>query len=105
MIILLLKKGFVEKYICWFAHGEPYVPHETMLERMIDLTYSSRNIHGFMDDNSNPNKSMVIDVMRMNHDCSSKNSHNIHLDEKQNVHANNFLNFWKTSMKHYRMNI
>jgi hypothetical protein len=53
-----------------------------MLKRMIDLTYSSRNIHGFMDDNSNPNKSMVIDAMRMNHDCSSKNSHKIHLDEK-----------------------
>ena len=43
-----------------------------MLERMIDLTYSSSNIHGFMDDNSNPNKSMVIDAMRMNNDCSSK---------------------------------
>jgi len=27
----LLKKGFIEKYLFWYAHGEPYVPHETML--------------------------------------------------------------------------
>jgi hypothetical protein len=22
----LLQKGFIEKYLCWYAHREPYVP-------------------------------------------------------------------------------
>jgi hypothetical protein len=29
------KKKFIEKYMCWYAHGEPYIPHETMIERMV----------------------------------------------------------------------
>jgi hypothetical protein len=24
---LLQKKRFMEKYLCWYAYGEPYVPH------------------------------------------------------------------------------
>ena len=27
----LLQKGFIEKYLCWYAHGEPYVPHDTIV--------------------------------------------------------------------------
>jgi len=60
-------KGFVEKYLCWFAHGEPYVPYETMLERIIGSTSSSNNTHEVVDDNSNRYRSMVIDAMRINH--------------------------------------
>ena len=37
-----------------------------MVERMVGLTSSSSNVHGVVDDNSNPYKSMVMDVMRMN---------------------------------------
>jgi hypothetical protein len=32
---LLYIKKFMEKYMCWYAHEEPYVPHDTMVERMI----------------------------------------------------------------------
>jgi hypothetical protein len=26
------KKRLIEKYICWYAHKEPYVPYDTMVE-------------------------------------------------------------------------
>jgi len=26
-----LKKRIIEKYICWYAHKEPYVPYDTMV--------------------------------------------------------------------------
>jgi len=25
------KKRFMEKYSCWYAHGEPYVSHDSMI--------------------------------------------------------------------------
>ena len=37
-------KEFVKKYLCWYVHRELYVPHETMLKRILDLTSSSSNI-------------------------------------------------------------
>jgi len=27
-----LHKGFIKEYLCWYAHREPFVPHETMVE-------------------------------------------------------------------------
>ena len=47
----LLKKRFVEKYLYLFAYGEPYVPYETMLERIFGSTSTFRNIHEVVDDN------------------------------------------------------
>jgi len=52
--------------MCWYAHGEPFVPHETMVERMVETTSSASNMHGVVDDNSNPYRTMVMDAMRMN---------------------------------------
>jgi len=37
-----------------------------MVERMTDLTSSSRNIHGVVVDYSNLYRSMMMDAMRMN---------------------------------------
>ena len=62
----LLQKRFMEQYMYWYAHGEPYVPHETMVERMIGSTSSASNVHGVVDENSNPYRTMVMDTMRMN---------------------------------------
>jgi hypothetical protein len=45
MMMHLLKKRFLEKYLYWFTHGEPYVPYETILERIVGITSSSSNIH------------------------------------------------------------
>jgi hypothetical protein len=37
-----------------------------MIERMVVSTSSSSNMHGVVDDNSNPYKNMIMDAMRMN---------------------------------------
>jgi len=34
VIMHLLQKGFMKKYLCWFAYEEPYFPYKTMVERM-----------------------------------------------------------------------
>ena len=56
----------MEKYLCWYAHGEQYVPYDIMVERMVRSTFSASNVHGVIDDNNNPYRNMVIDAMRMN---------------------------------------
>ena len=61
-----LQKKFMNKQLCWFAHGEPYVPYKTMLERVIESTSSSNNMHRVVDDNSNYYKNMIMDAMQMN---------------------------------------
>jgi hypothetical protein len=45
-----------------------------MLERMIDSTSSSSNIHGVIYDNSNYYRSMVMDAMRMTNGYSGEGS-------------------------------
>ena len=50
----LLHKGFIEKYMCWYAHEEPFVPHETMVERMVESTSSAINMHRVETNNNNP---------------------------------------------------
>ena len=42
---------------------EPYVPYKIMIERMTQLTSSSSNMHGVIDDNSNSYKNIVIDAI------------------------------------------
>ena len=37
-----------------------------MIERVVGSTSSVNNVHGVVNDNSNPYKNMVMDVMRMN---------------------------------------
>ena len=63
---LLQKKRFMKKYICWYAHGEPYVLHDIMVERMVGSTFSSNNVYRVVNDNSNPYRNMVMNAMRMN---------------------------------------
>jgi hypothetical protein len=63
----LLHKGFMEDYLCWYAHGELFVRNESMVERMVGSTTSNAsNMHGVVNDNSNSYKNMIIDAMRMN---------------------------------------
>jgi hypothetical protein len=56
----------MKKYLCWYAHKEPYVTHDTIVERMVRLTSSYSNVHGVIDDNSNSYRNMVMDVIGMN---------------------------------------
>ena len=63
----LLQKEFVEKYLYWFAHEKPYVSYETMVEKTVGSTFSSSNVHEVVDDNSSSYRNMVMKVMRMNY--------------------------------------
>jgi hypothetical protein len=66
VMIHVLHKGFLEEYMCWYAHEKPFVPHETMVERMDWSTSSASNVYGVVNDNNNSYKTMVMDAMRMN---------------------------------------
>jgi len=61
----LLTKGFMEDYLCWYAHGELFVPNESMVERVVGSTSSASNMHEVGNKNSNPYRNMVMDAMRM----------------------------------------
>jgi hypothetical protein len=80
----------MEKYLCSFAHEEPYVPYKIMIEKMIMLTSSSNNVYGVIDDNSNRYRSMVMNVIRMNQDDINECSI---VDEESNVDTTIFLVF------------
>jgi len=51
---IFCKKGFMKKYLCWFAHWEPYVLYETMVKKIVGSTSSISNVHEVVDNNSNP---------------------------------------------------
>jgi len=56
----------MEKYLCWFALEEPYVPYKTIIERKVESTFSSNNIHEVVDNNSNRYRNMIMDRMKIN---------------------------------------
>jgi len=61
----LLTKRFMEDYLCWYAHGELFVPDESLEEQVVGSTSSASNMHEIGNENSNPYRYMVMDVMRM----------------------------------------
>jgi hypothetical protein len=64
--IHLLHKGFMEDYMCWYAHGELFIRNESIVERVVGSTSSASNVHRVVNENSNPYRNMVMDAMRMN---------------------------------------
>ena len=52
--------------MCWYAHIKSFVPHETMVERMVVSTSSASNVHGVEIDNNNPYRTTIMDAIRMN---------------------------------------
>jgi hypothetical protein len=78
--------------LCWFTHGEPYVPYETMIKSMVGSTSSSNNVHGVVDDNSGSYRNIVIDVMWMNQGYVSECSI---IDEKPNADVTRFFDLLK----------
>ena len=52
--------------MCLYAHREPYIPPDIMIERMIELNSSASNMYRVVDDNSNLYRNMIMNVMRMN---------------------------------------
>ena len=56
----LLTKGFMEDCLCWYAHGELFVPNESMVERVVGSTFSTSNMHGVANDSFTQIKLNVI---------------------------------------------
>jgi hypothetical protein len=80
VMMYLPQKGFIEKQLCWFAYGEPYVPYKTMVERMVESTSSSSHVHGVVDD--------IIGLDAMKCECSI-------IDEEPNANATRFFDILK----------
>ena len=66
IMMYLLQKGFMDDYLCWYAHKELFVRNKSMVERVVGSTSNSSTVHGVVNDNSNPYKNMVMDAIRMN---------------------------------------
>jgi hypothetical protein len=62
----LLHKGFMENYLCWYAHREVFIHNKSIGERVVGSTSSARNMQGVANDNSNPYRNMVMDAKRIN---------------------------------------
>jgi len=84
----------MERYSCWFVHEEPYVSHEIMEEKMIGSTSNSNNVYEVVDDNSNPHKSMIIDVIGMNQGYAGQYPI---IDEEPNADTTKFFDLLKDS--------
>jgi hypothetical protein len=65
MDVSRLAQGFMEDYMCWYAHGELFVPDESIEEQVVGSTSSASNMHEVGNENSNPYRNMVMDAMRM----------------------------------------
>jgi aromatic ring-opening dioxygenase catalytic subunit (LigB family) len=63
-----------------------------MIERMVESTSSSSNMHEDVDDNINRYRSMIMDTIKMNQDYTNICSI---LDEKQNADAARFFKHLK----------
>jgi len=90
----LLTKEFLEDYLCWYAHGELFIPNESMVERVVESTSSASNVHEVVNDNSNPYRNMVMDSMRMNEGNVSQYPI---IDEEPNANATRFFDLLKDS--------
>jgi len=72
-----------------------YLFVESMVERMVGLTSSASNVHGVVNDNSNPYKNMVMNATRMNQGNISQCS--IIIEEKHTADAAGFYDLLKDS--------
>ena len=89
----LLTKGFMEDYLCWYAHEELFVPNKSMVAKVVGSTSSASNVHEVGKDNSNPYRNMVMDAMRM----SEGNVSECPIVEEPNLDAARFFDLLKDS--------
>jgi len=86
----------MEDYLCWYAHGELFVPDESMEEQVVGSTSSASNMYKVGNENSNPYKNMVMDAMRMSEgnvrECPI-------IEEEPNADAGRFFDLLKDSDK------
>jgi len=92
----LLTKGFMQDYLCWYAHRELFVPNKSMVERVVRSTSSASNMYEVGNENSNPYRYMVMDAMRMSEDNVSEFPN---IEEEPNADAARFFDLLKDSDK------
>jgi len=91
-----LQKGFMEQYLCWYAHEEPYISHETMVEMIVGSTSSASDVHGVVDDNNNPYRTIVMEAIRIN---QSHVNQCLIVDKEPNTNMARFFDLLKDSDK------
>jgi len=79
-------------FLCWFVHGEPYIPYKIMVEKIAGSISTSNNVHEVVNDNSNPYKSMMINAIRIN---QSYVGHWSIIDDEPNTDATKFFDLLK----------
>jgi hypothetical protein len=84
----------MKDYLCWYAHGELFVPNESMVEKVVGSTSSASNVHEVVNDNSNPYRNMVMDAIRMN---QGNVSQCLIIEEELNADAIRFFDLLKDS--------
>jgi hypothetical protein len=82
----------MERYLCWFAHEKPYIPHDTMVEMMVGSTSNSSNVYEVVYDNSSSYINMIMDVMRMNQGYADQYPI---IDKEPNANAIRFFDLLK----------
>ena len=82
----------MERYPCWFAHGKPYVPHDTMVEMMVGSTSNSSNVYEVVYDNSSSYSNIIMDAMRMNQNYAGQYPI---IDKEPNTNATMFFDLLK----------
>ena len=85
----------MENYQCWYAYGEVFASKRRMEETVVGSTFSASNVHEAANDNTNPYKNMVMDVMRMNQGNGSTQCPNV--EEEPNADAARFFDLLKDS--------
>jgi hypothetical protein len=63
-----------------------------MVERMIKSISSASNMHGVVDDNSNPYRNMIMDAIRMNQGYWGEY---LIIDEEPNINTTKFFDLLK----------
>jgi len=84
----------MQDYLCWYAHGELFVPNKSMVERVVGSSSSASNMHEVGNENSNPYKNMVMDAMRMSEGNVSEFPN---VEEELNADAAKFFDLLKDS--------
>jgi len=56
----------MKDYLCWYTHGELFVPNESIVETVVGSTSNASNVHEVVNDNNNPYRNMVMNAMKMN---------------------------------------
>jgi len=90
----LLHKEFIKNYQCWYAHGEIFVSKRRMREMVVGSTSSASKVHEAANDNTNPYRNMVMDIIRMNQGNVSQCPI---IEEEPNADAARFFDLLKDS--------